>query len=99
MRIGRASEFESDARPMRIWWTEWSQKLRNNNDDDNNYVDKTMNAIRHALTTMDAILASLSLLQHAEFRITATHQDLPHQFPTKDRNSSSFSILFTGRVV
>jgi hypothetical protein len=47
----------------------------------------------------DAILASLSLLQHAECQITATHQDLPHQFPTEGRNFSSFSILFTGKVV
>ncbi len=52
MRIGRASEFESDARPMRIRWAEWSQKLRNNNDNGNNDDDNTMNAIWHALTTM-----------------------------------------------
>jgi hypothetical protein len=52
MRIGRASEFESGARPMRIRQTEWSQKLRNNNDDDNKDDDNTMNAIWHALTTM-----------------------------------------------
>jgi hypothetical protein len=39
------------------------------------------------------------LLQHAECRITATHQDLPHQLPTKGRDFSSFSIVFTGRVV
>jgi hypothetical protein len=39
------------------------------------------------------------LLQHAECRITATHQDLPHQLPTEGRDFSSFSIVFTGRVV
>jgi hypothetical protein len=79
MRIGRASEFESDAGPMRIRWTEWSQNLRNNDNDDNN--DGSNN-------NDDAILASLWLLQHAECRITATHQDLPQQFPTEGRHFS-----------
>ena len=79
--IGRASKFESDARPMRIQWTEWSQKLRNNDDNDNNDDDNTIYVIWYALTTM------MMPVWHQYRCCSMPNVELPHLVRTYHTNS------------